>query len=56
MTYTSQQIIDIIKEMKKKKTLTKTQHIENQTTVLQYIAQLLVCAFLLGVVIFSLPL
>ena len=41
--------------MKEKKPLTKTQHMENNVKVLQYIAQLLVCAFLLGVIIFSLP-
>ena len=56
MIYTSQQIIDIIKEMKKKVTLTKTQYMEKNTTVLNLVARLLVCAFLLGVIIYSLPL
>ena len=43
-------------KMKRKKEITKTQYMENNFKVLRYIAQLLVCAFLLGVVIFSLPL
>ena len=42
--------------MKKKKELTKTQYIENTGTVLNLVAKLLVCAFLFGVIIFSLPL
>ena len=46
----------VIGKMKKKKELTKTQHMENNTAVLNLAARLLVCAFLLGVIIFSLPL
>jgi hypothetical protein len=42
--------------MKEKKPLTKTQYKENTTTVLNFVASLLVCAFLLCVVIYSLPL
>jgi len=46
--------------MKEKKPLTKTQHMswfnENYTAVLNFIASLLVCAFFLAVIIFSLPL
>ena len=40
---------------KKKKPLTKTQHEQNDAQVLNFAARLLVCAFLLGVIIFSLP-
>ena len=40
---------------KEKKPLTKTQHIERNATVLNLVARLLVCAFLLGVIIYSLP-
>ena len=43
-------------KMKRKKELTKTQHMENNSKVLNLAARLIVCAFLLGVVIFSLPL
>ena len=42
--------------MKEKKPLTKTQHMENNATVLNFVASLLVCAFMLAVVIYSLPL
>jgi len=42
--------------MKEKKPLTKTQYKKNTTTVLNFVASLLVCAFLLCVVIYSLPL
>jgi len=42
--------------MKKKKTLTKTQYMENNTKVLNLAARLIVCAFLLAVIIYSLPL
>ena len=42
--------------MKKKKPLTKTQHIEQNGKVLNLLARLLVCTFLLAVIIFSLPL
>ena len=41
--------------MKKKKPLTKTQHIELNGKVLNLLARLLVCTFLLAVVLFSLP-
>jgi len=40
----------------RKKTLTKTQHMENNNTVLNLVARLLVCALLITVIIFSLPL
>ena len=43
-------------KMKRKKELTKTQYMENNSKILSLAARLLVCAFLLGVVIFSLPL
>ena len=43
-------------KMKRKKELTKTQYMENNSKILNLAARLLVCAFLLGVVIFSLPL
>ena len=46
--------------MKEKELLTKAQHRklfnENATTVLNFVASLLVCAFMLAVVIYSLPL
>ena len=46
--------------MKEKKPLTKTQRMrvfnENATTVLNFVASLLVCAFVLAVIIYSLPL
>ena len=46
--------------MKEKKPLTKTQRMrlfnENTTTVLNFVASLLVCAFVLAVIIYSLPL
>ena len=42
--------------MKEKKPLTKTQYMENTTKIFRFIADLLVCAFLLGVIIYSLPL
>ena len=42
--------------MKKKKTLTKTQYMENNTTVLNLVARLIVAAFLVAVIIYSLPL
>ena len=42
--------------MKEKKPLTKTQHMENNATVLNLVARLFVCAFLLAVIIYSLPL
>jgi hypothetical protein len=42
--------------MKKKKQITKTQYIENNAKVLNFAARLIVCAFLLGVIIYSLPL
>jgi hypothetical protein len=41
--------------MKKKKELTKTQHMENNATVLNPVARLIVCGFLLAVIIYSLP-
>ena len=45
--------------MKEKKPLTKMQHMklfnENATTVLNFVASLLVCAFMLAVIIYSLP-
>ena len=34
--------------MKKKKELTKTQHMENNATVLNLVARLIVCGFLLA--------
>ena len=40
----------------RKKTLTKTQHMENNNTVLNLVARLLVFAFLLAVIHHSLPL
>ena len=42
--------------MRKKVTLNKTQYMENNAKVLNLIARLIVCAFLLAVIIFSLPL
>jgi len=39
--------------MKKNKELTKTQHMENIATVLNFVASLLVFAFLLAVIIYS---
>jgi len=46
--------------MKEKKPLTKTQRMrlfnENATAVLDFVASLLVCAFVLAVIIYSLPL
>ena len=39
--------------MKKKKPLTKTQYMERNATVLNFVAKLLVCAFLLAVIIYS---
>ena len=42
--------------MKEKKPSTKTQHMENNDTVLNLVAHLLVLAFLLAVIIYSLPL
>jgi len=42
--------------MKKKKELTKTQHMENNAIVLNLVARLMVAAFLLAVIIYSLPL
>ena len=42
--------------VKKRKTLTKTEYMENNTTVLNLVARLLVCAFLMAVIIYSLPL
>ena len=42
--------------MRKKKTLTKTQYIENNAKVLNLAARLIVCGFLLAVIIYSLPL
>jgi hypothetical protein len=42
--------------MKEKKPLTKTQHMENNATVLNFVARLFVCAFLLAIIILSLPL
>ena len=41
--------------MRKKKELTKTQYMESNTTVLNLAARLLVCAFLLAIIIYSLP-
>ena len=50
----------VILIMKENKQLIKRQRMklfnENTTTVLNLVARLLVCAFLLGVIIFSLPL
>ena len=40
----------------RKKTLTKTQHMENYTKVLNLAARLIACTFLLAVIIYSLPL
>ena len=45
----------IVVMAKKKKPLTKTQYMEQNSTVLNLLARLMVCAFLLGVIIFSLP-
>ena len=42
--------------MRKKVTLNKTQHIENNAKVLNFVARLIVCGFLLAVIIYSLPL
>jgi len=42
--------------MKKKKQITKTQYIENNAKVLNLVARLIVCGFLFGVIIYSLPL
>jgi len=42
--------------MRKKKPLTKTQYMENNTTVLNLVARLIVAAFLVAVIIYSLPL
>jgi len=41
--------------MRKKKELTKAQHMENNATVLNFVARLMVAAFLLAVIIYSLP-
>jgi hypothetical protein len=41
--------------MRKKKPLTKTQYMENNATVWNFVARLLVCAFLLAVIHHSLP-
>jgi len=41
--------------MKKKKGLTKTQHMENNATVLNLVARLIVFAFLLAIILYSLP-
>jgi len=50
----------VILIMKENKQLIKRQRMklfnENTTTVLNFVASLLVCAFFLGVIIFSLPL
>ena len=40
----------------RKKSLTKTQVQENITKIFELVATLLVCAFLLAVIIYSLPL
>ena len=42
--------------MRKKKELTKTQHMENNSKILNLAARLLVCAFLLAIIIYSFPL
>jgi hypothetical protein len=42
--------------MRKKKPLTKTQYMENNATVWTFVARLLVAAFLVAVIIYSLPL
>ena len=41
--------------MKEKKPLTKTQHMENNATVLNLVVRLIVFAFLLAIIIYSLP-
>ena len=43
----------LIEPRQQKKPLTKTQHMENNATVLNFVASLLVFAFLLAVIIYS---
>ena len=45
----------LIEPRQQKKPLTKTQHMENNATVLNLVARLIVCGFLLAIIVYSLP-
>ena len=45
-----------MKKKKRIKRITKTQYIKNNAKVLNFATRLIVCALLLGVIIYSLPL
>ena len=42
--------------MKKKKRMRKTQYMESNRTVLNFVTQLIICGFLFAAIIYSLPL